>query len=71
MNKITAKKLLGSKWTAVTPSHKEKHFLVSEVEFDEEGLVISCSIEAVISKRTIQIDWHELKNESNWLQGWK
>ncbi|MFT5453516.1 MAG: tryptophan-rich hypothetical protein [Enterobacterales bacterium] len=71
MNKINPKKLLGSKWTAVMPSNKEKHFMVSHVEFDEEEQVISCSIEAVMSKRSIPINWHELKNDSNWLHGWK
>tara|TARA_R110001592_G_scaffold362635_1_gene677518 strand:+ start:98447 stop:98662 length:216 start_codon:yes stop_codon:yes gene_type:complete len=71
MNKINPKKLLGSKWMAVTPSNKEKHFIVSEVEFDEENLVVSCSIEAVISKRSIPITWHELKDDRNWIYGWK
>jgi tryptophan-rich hypothetical protein len=71
MNKINPRKLLGSKWTAVKPSNKEKHFMVSEVEFDEEDLVVSCSIEAVMSKRSIPINWHELKDGSNWIYGWK
>ncbi|MCS6229536.1 TIGR02450 family Trp-rich protein [Shewanella baltica] len=71
MNKINPKKLLNSKWTAVKPTNKEKHFLVTEIEFDEEGVVISCSIEAVMSKRFILINWHDLKDEGLWLQGWK
>jgi tryptophan-rich hypothetical protein len=71
MNKINPKSLLGSKWTAVTPSNKEKHFLVSDVEFDEEGMVVSCCIEAVMSKRSIPINWHELEDNSNWIHGWK
>ncbi|EHC06529.1 MULTISPECIES: TIGR02450 family Trp-rich protein [Shewanella] len=71
MNKINPKKLLNSKWTAVKPTNKEKHFLVTEIEFDEEGVVISCSIEAVMSKRVIPINWHDLKDEGLWLQGWK
>jgi len=71
MNKINPKKLLNSKWTAVKPTNKEKHFLVTEIEFDEEGLVISCSIEAVMSKRVIPINWYDLKDEGLWLQGWK
>lgn len=71
MNKINPKKLLNSKWTAVTPVKKEKHFIVSEVEFDEENLVVSCNIEALISKRSIPINWRDLKDDSNWLQGWK
>ena len=71
MNKINPKKLLNSKWTAVKPTNKEKHFLVTEIEFDEEGIVISCSIEAVMSKRVIPINWHDLKDEDLWQQGWK
>ena len=71
MNKINPRKLLNSKWTAVTPTNKEKHFIVSEIEFDEEGLVVSCCIDAVMSKQPIPIDWHELKDERNWIHGWK
>ncbi|MEZ8121272.1 TIGR02450 family Trp-rich protein [Vibrio splendidus] len=43
MNRINPKKLLRSKWTAVSPIKKEKHFMVTEVEF-EEGEVIRCLI---------------------------
>ena len=71
MNKINPRKLLNSKWTAVTPVRKEKHFMVTEVEFDEEGIVTLCSIESLISKRSIPINWHDLTNENNWIQGWK
>lgn len=71
MNKITPRKLLNSKWTSVKPVKKEKHFLVTEVEFDEEGEVIHCLIEAVISNRSEAIDWKELRDASNWQQGWK
>ena len=71
MNKINPKKLLNSKWTSVNPTNKEKHFIVSEIEFDEEGLVVSCSIEAVISKRSIPIDWNDLKDNRDWIYGWK
>lgn len=71
MNTIHPKKLLHSKWTAVQPVNKEKHFIVTEVEFDEEGVVVDCVIEAVMSKRTESIDWTVLKNTDNWRQGWK
>ena len=71
MNKINPKKLLNSKWTSVTPTNKEKHFIVSEIEFDEEGVVVSCSIEAVISKRSIPVDWHDLQDDGNWIHGWR
>lgn len=71
MNRINPKKLLHSKWTAVQPVNKEKHFMVTEVEFDEAGAVVDCVIEAVMSKRTESIDWTVLKNTDNWRQGWK
>ena len=71
MNRINPKKLLNSKWTAVNPLKKEKHFMVTEIDFDAEGNVVHCLIEAVISNRSMPIDWEELKQQTNWLQGWK
>ena len=71
MNQINPKKLLNSKWTAVTPKDKEKHFTVTSVDFDEEGSVITCWIEAVMSQRGTLIQWQELKKTETWLQGWK
>ena len=71
MNKINPKKLRHSKWTAVHPVNKEKHFLVTDVEYDEKGEVIFCLIEAIISKRPVSIDWRELTNKDKWIQGWK
>lgn len=71
MNRINPKKLLNSKWTAVKPQNREKHFMITEVEFDEEGEVIHCLIEAVMTKNERAINWQDLKDNSQWLQGWK
>jgi tryptophan-rich hypothetical protein len=71
VNQINPRKLLNSKWTAVNPARKEKHFLVTDIAFDEDGAVLHCLIEAVISHRSEQIDWRELKDGEQWLQGWK
>ena len=71
MNKINPRKLLNSKWTAASPVNREKHFTVTEVEFDEDGSVISCAIEAIICRRSMAINWQDLKDSSQWLQGWK
>jgi len=71
VNRINPKKLLYSKWTAVAPVNREKHFMITDVEVDEEGQVIGCEIEAVLSRRQMQIDWSELKDDARWLQGWK
>ncbi|AZL86408.1 TIGR02450 family Trp-rich protein [Aliivibrio salmonicida] len=70
MNQINPKKLLNSKWTAVNPIKKEKHFLITEIEF-EDNEVTHCLIEAVITKRAESLDWKELKDQENWLSGWK
>jgi tryptophan-rich hypothetical protein len=71
MNNINVKKLINSKWTAANPVNKEKHFLITELEFDENNNVTHCLIEAVISHCAQQIDWIELKESEHWLQGWK
>lgn len=71
MNTINPRKLLNSKWTAVNPRKKEKHFLVTEVEFNEEGELLVCTIEAVISNRAVPIQWHDLEDTNKWLHGWK
>ena len=70
MNRINPAKLLHSKWTAVEPKNKEKHFLVVEVEFDEEGVVVNCLLEAVISRRATSVNWQDLKKSVIWKQGW-
>lgn len=71
MNRINPAKLHNSKWTAINPSKREKHFLVSEIEFEEDGSVASCTLEAVLSKKEYAIDWKDLKDSDKWLQGWK
>ena len=73
MNRISPKKLLLSKWTAVQPIAKQKHFLVSKVIPPEEPeqAIEFIEIEAVYSKKTSQIPWRDLTNSEKWVQGWK
>jgi tryptophan-rich hypothetical protein len=72
MNPLNPKKLLLSKWTAVTPVAKQKHFLVSRVIQptlpDEPTELVE--IESVFSKATQIIAWRDLQNNQIWLQGW-
>jgi tryptophan-rich hypothetical protein len=72
MNTLNPKKLHLSKWTAVTPVAKQKHYLVSRViELDEPTDPIELvEIEAVFSKATQIISWRELQNTEVWRQGW-
>ena len=72
MNPLNPKKLRLTKWTAVKPIAKQKHFLVSrviqpEVETDPVELM---EIESVFSKATQIIQWRELQNDEVWRQGW-
>lgn len=70
---ISHNKLLNSKWTAVTPTHKEKHFIVIKLiqpeNPDQEIELIV--LEAVYSKRVQTMPWHALNDECLWLQGWQ
>ena len=71
-NFLNPKKLLLSKWTAVKPSHKRKHFLVSKVILPElpDGAIEFVEIEAVFDKKIELIPWRQLKDTEIWLQGW-
>lgn len=71
VNKINPAKLLNSKWTAVDPLNDEKHFLVTRLEIDKHGEVAHCLLQAVISKRSLPIDWKALEDQAKWIQGWK
>lgn len=71
MNQANHKKLLNSKWTAVIPKNKEKHFLLIKVEKDEDQNIIECIIESVMTKNNYSICWRELNDSQQWLNGWK
>ncbi len=72
MNPVNPKKLLLTKWTAVKPVAKQKHFLVSRVIQPEllTEPIEQVEIEAVFSKATQVIAWRELQDDEVWRQGW-
>ncbi len=51
--------------------HKEKHFLVITLEVDEDQTISKCVLQALMSKRDINIKWQDLKDPQKWVQGWK
>ena len=71
MNPVSPKKLHHTKWTAIQPRRKEKHFLVTEVRLDGAGNPQTCILEAVHSCREISLDWRELKDSDKWQIGWQ
>jgi tryptophan-rich hypothetical protein len=72
MNPLNPKKLLLTKWTAVTPQAKQKHFLVSRVIQPDlpTDPIEGVEIESVFSKATQVIAWRELQDDRVWRQGW-
>jgi len=71
MNRINPDKLLMTKWSAVEPKRKERHFIVTGLVRNEEGTIIACELEAVINKNVYQAEWQELKDSTIWIMGWK
>lgn len=71
MNSLNPRKLLLSKWTAVTPSHREKHFMVTELFKDEEGTVLEVELQAVLTLRSMRLPWQRLRDAHTWIMGWK
>lgn len=75
MNVIQPKKLLLTKWTAVQPIAKNKHFLVSKTlkpeSSDSADVAIEwIELEAVFSKSITRMRWQDLRDSAMWKQGW-
>jgi tryptophan-rich hypothetical protein len=71
--RLNPRKLLLSKWTAVVPRKKEKHFIVTkliEPEFPTAPPEF-VEIEAVHSRRSAVLPWRDLADPTKWMQGWK
>jgi tryptophan-rich hypothetical protein len=70
--RLNPRKLLHSKWTAVQPRNKEKHFMVTRVvQPDTPDLPIThVEIEAVHSQRSVVMPWRDLTDTAVWKQGW-
>ncbi|MGB4497939.1 MAG: TIGR02450 family Trp-rich protein [Methylococcaceae bacterium] len=69
MNKINPEKLMLSKWTAIKPKQKERHFIVTKLVRDENEMIISCELEAVINRHIYQLARiKRLYLLANWLE---
>ena len=71
-HQLSPKKLLLSKWTAVAPLAKEKHFVVTRViEPEPPNVKIEqVELQAVHSGRSMTVHWRELTDANRWHQGW-
>jgi tryptophan-rich hypothetical protein len=70
MNRINPGKLLMSKWTALHPQRKERHFIVTRLIRGEDGAIAACELEAVINNNSYEIDWRRLEDDKYWKTGW-
>lgn len=70
--RLNPRKLLLSKWTALQPRNKEKHFIVVRlIEPDDPAQAISeVELEAVYSRHSRIIPWKTLTDVTVWRQGW-
>lgn len=71
VNHINPAKLVNSKWTAVKPVDKEKHFIVTRVLTDEQEQPQRCILESVLTRRKLELHWRDLKSTDHWLFGWQ
>ena len=73
VRRLNPKKLLLSKWTAVSPRHKEKHFLVTRLieAVPPDTISEKIEIEAVDTRRCYTLPWRDLLDEQRWQQGWR
>ena len=71
--RLNPAKLRLSKWTAVSPSRREKHWLVVAVHAPVPPAIRAefVDLEAVHSRRVVMLPWRELADPQRWLQGWK
>jgi tryptophan-rich hypothetical protein len=73
IRRLNPDKLLSSKWTAVIPSNKEKHFIVTRLIAAQPptGLIEQVELEAIHSRRKLILPWRVLTDCGVWLQGWQ
>jgi tryptophan-rich hypothetical protein len=69
---LNPKQLPLSKWTAVTPVNREKHFIVTRLIEPEPPTapVTEVELQAVHSGRVQVLPWRALGNVAVWKRGW-
>lgn len=70
-HRLNPRKLMLSKWTAIRPVNREKHFLVSEVFCDDDDVVLEVELQAVLTHRAQRLPWQALQDMQTWKMGWQ
>ena len=70
-NPVNRPKLPGSKWTAVRPERREKHFIVHDWVRDDDGRpTAEIRVEAILTGTVRVLHWRELEDPEVWRVGW-
>jgi tryptophan-rich hypothetical protein len=70
-NPVNRSKLPGSKWTAVRPENRERHFIVRGWVRDADGLPTDeIEVEAILTRAVHILYWRELEDWERWRIGW-
>jgi tryptophan-rich hypothetical protein len=71
-NPVNFKKISGSKWTAIRPVDRQKHFIVLDWVRDQNGEPTDeVEIEAILTSSVSVIHWRELEDTNRWRIGWQ
>ena len=70
--RLSPAKLGRSKWTALAPVNKEKHFMVVALvePVPADGPIVEVTMEALHSGRQFVLRWRDLCDTTIWVQGW-
>ena len=73
--RLNPNKLLLSKWTAVDPIDREKHFIVTRLIAPQPPAapvpgIEMVQLEALYSGRNLMLPWRALCDTETWRQGW-
>ncbi len=63
--------LIGSKWTAVSPYNKEKHFELIGVKKADADCSTTHALRSVMSGITYHVSPLELQDTKKWRRGWQ
>jgi tryptophan-rich hypothetical protein len=63
--------LQNSKWTAVEPVNRARHFELKALERTElQSDPIVCVMRCVVTRNSHRVRWKDLNNKNKWRKGW-
>ncbi|MCY1043412.1 TIGR02450 family Trp-rich protein [Corallococcus sp. bb12-1] len=69
--RLQRERLVGSKWTAVQPLEREKHFVVLRWVGEGGERPQELELEALLTRRVHRVPWRALADREHWVSGWR